>query len=154
MTHPSDPKVFRTLKGSMRGEEPHEPTYFAFMASLRIHGDALPFAEITSRLGVQPTMIHRKGERRAPKSPPYLDDAWHFQPALPESAPLGQHIDALWQVVKPHVPYLKSLKQRYKVNVFCGYRSNCDHAGIEVPHTCLELFTALEVPFGVSIIIA
>jgi len=154
MTHPSDRKVFRTLKGAMRGEEPDEPTYFAFMASLRIHGDALPFEEITSRLGVQPTMIHRKGERRAPASPLYLDDAWHFQPALPESASLGQHIDALWQVVKPHVEYLKSLKQRYKVDVFCGYRSNCDHAGIEVPHTCLELFTALEVPFGVSIIIA
>jgi Domain of unknown function (DUF4279) len=155
MTHPSDAKVFRTLKGAMRGEEPDEPTYFAFMASLRIHGDALPFEEITGRLGVQPTMMRRKGERKAPKSTLfYLDDAWHFQPALPESAPLGQHIEVLWQVVKPHVAYLKSLKQKYQVDVFCGYRSNCDHAGIEVPHTCLELFTALEVPFGISIIIA
>jgi hypothetical protein len=154
MNDRSRPKAFRTLKGAMRGEEPDEPTYFAFMASLRIHGDALPFEEITSRLGVQPTMIHRKGERRAPNSPAYLDDAWHFQPALPESAPLEHHIDALWRVVKPHVEYLKSLKETYKVDVFCGYRSNCDHAGIEVPHTCLELFTALEVPFGVSIIVA
>jgi hypothetical protein len=69
----------------------------------------------------------------------------HFQPALPETAPLEKHIEALWEVVKPHIQYLKSLKSRYKVDVFCGYRSNCDHAGIEVPHTCLELFTALEV---------
>ena len=98
--------------------------------------------------------MHRKGERRGPRSPLYLDDAWHFQPALPEVAPLAQHIEALWEVLKPHVQYLKSLKQQYKVDVFCGYRSNCDHAGIEVPHTCLELFTALEIPFGVSIIIA
>jgi hypothetical protein len=154
MTHPSDPKVFRTLKGAIRGEEPDEPTYFAFMASLRIHEDALPFEEIGARLGVQPTTMHRKGQRRGPGSPPYIDDAWHFQPALSESALLEEHIHALWQVVKPHVEYLKLLKQRYKVDVFCGYRSNCDHAGIEVSHTCLELFTALEVPFGVSIIIA
>jgi hypothetical protein len=154
MNQPSDPKVFDTLKGAMRGEESDEPTYFAFMASLRIHGDSLPFEEISDRLGVKPTETHRKGERRGPRSLAYLDDAWHFQPPLPESAALEQHIDALWQVVRPHVGYLKLLKQRYKVDVFCGYRSNCDHAGVEVPHTSLELFTALEVPFGVSIIIA
>jgi len=154
MNDHSDPKVFRTLKGAMSGEEPDEPTYFAFMASLRIHGENLPFEEISDRLGVTPTMMRRKGERRSPKAPLYIENAWHFQPDLPESAPLERHIDAVWQVVKPHVVYLKSLKQRYKVDVFCGYRSNCDHGGLEVPHTCLELFTALEVPFGVSIIIA
>jgi hypothetical protein len=154
MSKHSDPKVFRTLKGAIRGEESDEPTYFTFVASLRIHGDNLPFEEISARLGVKPTMMRRKGDRRSSKSPVYLDDAWHFQPGLPETASLEQHIDALWQIVKPHVEYLKSLKHRYKVDVFCGYRSNCDHAGIKVPHTCLELFTALEVPFGVSIIIA
>ena len=38
-------------------------------------------------------------------------------------------------------------------DVFCGYRSNCDHAGFEVSHQCLELFRSLEVPFGVSVIV-
>lgn len=46
------------------------------------------------------------------------------------------------------------LKKRAHVDVFLGYRSNIDHAGVEVPHTCLELFTRLEIPFGLSIIIA
>lgn len=147
-------RLFRTLRGVIRGEEPGEPIYFAYSATLRIHGNDLPFEEISTRLAVEPTHLHRKGDRRGPRSPLYLDDAWHFQPALPETAPLEQHIEALWEVVKPHVQYLKSLKQQYKVDVFCGYRSNCDHAGIEVPHTYLELFTALEVPFGVSIIVA
>jgi len=147
------PKEFRTLRGAIDGEEPDEPTYFAFMASLRIHGDNLPFDEISRQLAVEPTYVHRKGERRGPKSPPYRDDAWQFQPALPESESLARHIEALWEVLKPHAEYLKSLKQRHKVDVFCGYRSNCDHSGIEVPHSCLELFTAIEVPFGLSIII-
>jgi hypothetical protein len=153
MNDSSNPRVFRTLRGAIRGEEPDEATYFAYSATLRIHGDGLPFEEISTQLAIEPTSVRRKGERRGPRSPLYLDDAWYFQPALPETAPLAQHIEALWKVVKPHVQYLRSLKQRYKVDVFCGYRSNCDHAGIEVPHTCLELFTALEVPFGVSIII-
>ena len=153
MTRPDGEKSFNTLRGFLHGEEPEEPVYFAYSATLRIHGDGLPFEEIADRLRVQPTYTHRRGERRGPRSPEHRDDAWHFAPPLPETEPLERHIEALWSVVKPQVEYLKSLKERYKVDVFCGYRSSCDHAGIEVPHTCLELFTALEVPFGISILI-
>jgi hypothetical protein len=147
-------RAFQTLRGFIRGNELDEPIYFAYSATLRIHGDGLPFEAISKELGVAPTNIHRKGERRGPKSPPYSDDAWHFQPILPEEEPLEKHIEALWEVLKPHVLFLKQLKRHCKIDVFCGYRSNCDMAGIEVPHTCLELFTALEVPFGVSFIVA
>jgi hypothetical protein len=154
MSEPDTPKAFQTLWGAIRGEEPDEPIYFAHMASLRIHGDNLPFEEITKQLGVEPTHAYHKGEPHGRRSPPWADDAWHFQPALSETEPLARHIEALWEVLKPHAEYLRSLKQRCRVDVFCGYRSNCDHAGIELPHTCLEMFTTLEVPFGVSIIIA
>jgi Domain of unknown function (DUF4279) len=154
MSAADEPKKFRTLKGFLAGEEPEDENYFCFSATLRIHGDDVPFEEITQRLGVQPTHLHRKGERRGPKSPGYRDDAWHFQPSLSETEPLERHIEALWQVVRPAVDYLKALKQRCKVDIFCGYRSNSDTAGFEVSHQCLELFTALEVPFGVSIIVA
>jgi hypothetical protein len=154
MNDSNEPRAFQTLRGFIRGDEPDEPIYFAYSATLRIHGDGLPFESIGRQLGVEPTSVRRKGERRGPRSPPYRDDAWHFSAGLPEEAPLEQHIEALWKVLKPHVQYLKFLKQHYKVDVFCGYRTNCDLAGIEVPHTCLELFTALEVPFGISIIIA
>jgi hypothetical protein len=146
--------MFRTLRGFLNGEEADEVHYFRFSATLRIHGDDVPFEEISQRLGVQPTHIHRKGERRRPRSPGYPDDAWQYQPSLSETEPLERHIEALWQVVRPAVDYLKGLKQRLKVDVFCGYRSNCDHAGFEVSHKCLEMFTALEVPFDVSVIVA
>ena len=147
------PKMFRTLRGFLDGQEPDGPNYFKFSATLRVHGDEVPFEQISQTLGVAPTSSHRKGERRGPLSPAYRDDAWHYQPPVPESEPLARHIEALWAVVRPSVGYLKGLKLRYKVDVFCGYRSNCDTAGFEVPHTCLELFTALEVPFGVSVVI-
>jgi hypothetical protein len=153
VTDSDEPKAFRTLRGFVDGDEPDEATYFCFRAALRIHGLNVPFEEIAQQLGVQPTHVHRKGERRGPRSPGYRDDAWHFQPPVPETEPLARHIEALWEVVRPAVDYLKALKQRFEVDVFCGYRSNCDMAGFEVPHTCLELFTALEVPFGVSVII-
>jgi hypothetical protein len=154
MANSEEPKSFRTLRGFLHDEEPDDETYFAHSAGLRIHGQDLPFLKIAEQLQVEPTHIHRKGERKGPRSPGYRDDAWHFSPTVAETEPLQVHIEALWQVVKPHIEYLKSLKQRYHVDVVLGYRSNCDQAGIEVPHTSLELFTALEVRFGVSIIIA
>jgi hypothetical protein len=154
MTESHNPKMFRTLRGFLNGDEPDEANYFYFSAALRVHGDDLPFDEISQRLGVQPTHLHRKGERPGLNPPSYRDDAWHFQPTLPDTEPLERQIEALWQVVKPAIEYLKALKGRFRVDVFCGYRSNCDRAGFEVSHKCLELFTALEVPFGVSVIIA
>ena len=154
MTDPLEPKAFRTLRGFLNGEEPDEENYFHFCASLRIHGDNVPFDEISQTLGVLPTMMRRKGERKGPRSPEYKDDAWHFQPNVPESEPLDAHLIEIMKVVRPHADYIKSLKSRFMVDVFCGYRSNCDHAGFEVTHTCLELFTVLEIPFGVSVTIA
>jgi hypothetical protein len=153
MTDSNEPKAFRTLKGFFDGEEPDEVNYFHFSSTLRIHGNDIPFDEISHQLGVQPTRLHRKGERPGPRSPAFDDDAWHFSPSLPETEPLERHIEALWQVVRPALEYLKGLKQRFKVDVFSGYRSNCDHAGFEVSHSCLQLFTALEVPFGVSVVL-
>src|SRR6266404_1829158 len=113
MTDPEKPKLTGSLRGVLRGEKTDFPIHFAFGATLRIHGNSLPFEEISTRLGVQPTHVHRKGERRGPKSSPYQDDAWQFKVTLPETAPLAQHIETLWEVVKPHVQYLQSLKQQY-----------------------------------------
>lgn len=153
MDGPDQPETFRTLRGFFDGDEPNEPNYFKFSATLRVDGDAVPFEQIERAVGVSPTHAHRKGERRGPRSSEYRDDAWHYQPPVPESEPLARHIEALWEVVRPAVGFLKELKSWCKVDVFCGYRSNCDTAGFEVPHTCLELFAALEVPFGVSVVI-
>lgn len=155
MTERDGEKSFNTLRGFIRGEEPDEPIYFAYSASLRIFGDGLPLEDITRELGIQPTSTRRKGDR--PKSTSktvFHDDAWTFDSSLPQTELLHRHIDEVWAAVKPRAMYLKELKQQFSVDVFCGYRSNCDHAGIEVPASSLEMFAVLEIPFGVSIIIA
>ena len=73
---------------------------------------------------------------------------------MKESEPLHVHIDALWNTFRERKQYLLQLKQDLTVDVFLGYRSNCDHAGVEVPHQSLEMFRELQVPFGLSIIVA
>lgn len=150
---PSSAAGFRTLRGFITGEEADEPPYFVFSATLRIFGDHLDFDEIYQCIGLIPTNTHRKGERKGPRSPIYRNDMWSYSPDVPEAQPLSDHISALWSDIQHAAVYLRSLKQHATVDVFLGYRSNIDHAGIEIPHTCLALFTTLEIPFEVSIII-
>ena len=147
-------KTFRTLRGFLEGDEPDENTRFAFSATLRIFGDLPQMDEISQRLGLQPTHFHRKGESRGEGRPSWPHDMWSYTPDLPESEPFERHIESLWTALKPHKEYLLGLKKTGTVDVFLGYWSNCDHAGIEVPHKALEMFTELEIPFGLSIIIA
>ncbi|MFO0949796.1 MAG: DUF4279 domain-containing protein [Isosphaeraceae bacterium] len=127
--------------------------WFKSSATLRIFGDISDLDAITSVLGVAPTHTHRRGDRRRPTSPHcYEHDMWSYDAPVPADRPLQVHLEALWRVVRPHVAYLKELKQRLTVDVFCGYRSNCGTAGFEVDHRALVIFTELEVPFGVSVV--
>ncbi len=147
-------KPFRTLRGFLTGQEIDEDRFFAYSATLRIFGGNLNFEEINRFLQLSPTHSHKKGERRSPRSPEYSQDMWAYSPPVPEDHPLAEHIDTLWTAIKPAKEYLRSLKKTTTVDVFLGYRSDVDTAGIQVPHTCLEMFVELEIPFGVSIIIA
>lgn len=147
-------KTFKTLRGFLEGDAPDEEIYFTYSATLRIFGEIPDLDEISRNLGIQPTNSHFKGEKNGPRSPGYSHDMWSYSPPLEESKPLEKHIDSLWEKIKPHKDYLLDLKRNLSVDVFLGYRSNCDHAGIEIPHTSLEMFTELQIPFGVSIIIA
>ena len=146
-------KSYRTLRGFLAGQEAEEESYFAHSASLRISGDDLDFDEISQSLRRLPTRSHRKGERSGPRSPEYAHDMWSYSPPVPEDRPLAEHIDALWADIRHAKDYLRSLKKTAKVDVFLGFRSNRATAGIEVPHTCVQMFVELEIPFGVSIII-
>jgi hypothetical protein len=146
-------KSFRTLRGFLAGKERDEDSFFYHSATLRISGNIPDMDKISARLGLQPKHTHRKGEKHGSRTAPYRQDMWSYSPPVDESEPLHKHIDALWLELKPHKRYLLELKKTLKVDVFIGYRSNCDTAGIEVPHTSLEMFSALKIPFGISIII-
>lgn len=128
-----------------------EPSYFAYSATLRIHGAVLPFDEISRTLAVASSYQHRAGKRRQAAARPYAEDAWHFTAPVAPGRELTEHLRCLWRIVEPHVQYLALLRGR--VDVFCGYRSNDGSAGFSVEPDALQIFTALNVPFGVSVIV-
>ena len=124
-------KAFRTLRGFLNGGEPDEPDYFAYSATLRVFGDHLDLDEISRRIGIQPTRFHRKGEKQGLRSPGFKHDLWWYSPPIAEDRPLEEHINALWEQIRPARDYLVSLKQIATVDVFLGYRSNIDDDGVQ-----------------------
>jgi hypothetical protein len=127
--------------------------YFAYGASLRIFGHIPDLDDITECLGVVPTHSHRQGDQRGPNSTPYKHDMWSYTAPMKETEPLNAHIDALWNTFREHKKYLLQLKRDLTVDIFLGYTSDCDNAGVEVPYQSLEIFRELQVPFGLSIIV-
>jgi len=143
-----------TPPGGSNCEGPEQEIYFAYSATLRIFGSIPNLDEITQLFGVAPSDTHRKGERGwGPNLPPYNHDMWSYNAPVEKTEPLHVHIDTLWNKFREHKDYLLQLKQDLTVDVFLGYRSNCDHAGVEVPYQSLEIFRELRIPFGLSIIV-
>jgi hypothetical protein len=147
------PETNNSGAGFPASEDAEEPSYFAYSAGLRIFGTIPNLDEISQNLGLTPTHVHRSGESRQPSAGPYLHDMWIYEAPVEESQPLHVHIDALWVAIRDRKQYLLDLKQITTVDVFCGYRSNSDTAGVEVPYKSLQIFQELEVSFGLSIII-
>jgi Domain of unknown function (DUF4279) len=150
-----DNESARTRTDGSSGEVQEEEIHFAYSATLRIFGAIADLDEITQRLGVAPSETHRKGDHGwGPSLPPYKHDMWSYNAPVKKTEPLHVHIDTLWNTFRERKEYLLQLKQDLTVDVFLGYQSNCDHAGVEVPYQSLEIFRELQIPFGLSIIVA
>jgi hypothetical protein len=148
-------KGFHTLQGFLTGDEPDQmQPIFAHHATLRIFSETgLDFEGIGSALGLIPTTTGRRGDKVGPRSPPNKGDVWMYRASTPSERDLHEHIDDLWQVLKPHGDFLRRLKAHATVEVFLGYSSNIDHAGVKIPPKSLEMFTALELDLLLNIVV-
>jgi hypothetical protein len=118
-------------------------------AALIITGDGLDLDGISRTLGLAPTNISRKGERYGHAGTLCDYDMWYYSASVDGLRPLDEHIMALWDMVRPHIGYLRNLKQKFSVKVSLDVKSSIPDA--EVDHRCLGLFAELEIPFRVSV---
>ena len=131
-----------------------EPIYFEYSACLRIHGESLDFEALENAIGIIPTHCHRRGDKKGLTSPGYRDDAWHLDSSLPASKHLDRHLEELWHKIAHAADFLRELKGTAKIDVFCGYRSNCDHCGVDIAPSSMKILVELELTCSLSIIIA
>ena len=126
--------------------------YKSYSASFRIIGEELPFEEIESTLNLTATYKHRKGDKRGTHV--LQDDRWTLESLLPEAEELGAHLEWLWSKLSSQKQYLVDLKDKYHLDVFAGYRSDCDHCGTVISAQGITICYELNIPFELSIIIA
>lgn len=130
-----------------------EPIYFCYLAIFRIFSDyIIDLNAITNFLGISPTLSYLKGELYYGKV--VEDSMWSFEIDLDEETHLDFHIQSLWSILKPLKEKIIKLKEDFRVDVFCGYRTNSVTAGLLVAPSNLEMFMELDIPFQLSIIIA
>ena len=133
--------------------KPRPEPRFVFGASLRVFGQSLDFGELERRLGVAPTISYRKGAPCGLGSRSREFDMWLLAAPAGREQPLSRHLDALWKAVKPNVSYLKKLKRTHTVDIYCRYFANVPSAGFEIDCSSLEMFRALDLSFGVSVLV-
>jgi hypothetical protein len=123
-----------------------------YSATVRIFGDLPDMKAISRKLGVDPTHMHRKGEPYRHLSP-FAHDMWSYTPPVQHTEPLHKHIDALWEVLKPHKRYLRKLKRSATVDIFLGCRSDSERFGVELPPSSLAAFSELGIRFELSVVV-
>ena len=130
--------------------------YFAHSAALRVMNAPERHAEIEEITGLEPARTHRRGEVAHEKTGRrWENDIWVLASPLGEEAESSEHLGWLWQRVRPHKDYFRSLVESgVEVDVFCGYRSNCDHCGFSLEPDAVEIARELGVRLEFSIIIA
>ena len=125
--------------------------YFAFSASLRVLGEIPDWEAISRALNLRPTHTHRRGERGRLDNP-YPHDAWIYEAQVPEESPATDHVLALCRALEA-AKDLALLRERYTVDVFCGYRSDSDHGSFNLSAEALSALGALGLPAHFSVII-
>jgi len=120
-------------------------------ASLRITGQGLDFDEISESLGLVASQSHRAGEAQK-FGELFSQDIWLLESPLGKHKHLETHLKWLVRQLKPGFAYLRTLKSRYKIDVFCHYTGYGD-GGMSLSPTALSIFIEIGIKLELSIIV-
>jgi hypothetical protein len=129
--------------------------YFHFCASFRIIDAAQVHAEINSRLGLKPSSTTLRGDplRELPDRTA-SHDMWVLDSPIPEESPFSEHLAWLDQQLRPHLEFLRSLRERgISMDIFLGYRTDHDCSQFQILPGRTDIASAIGVPLNVSIIV-
>ncbi len=125
---------------------------YSFSASLRIMEAPMPHDEISSR--IEPSHVHKRGDIRIKKlNKKWDNDIWSLRSPLPEKTELTEHLMWIWEQIKPHSQYIKSLVAKgVEVDLFCSYTCEFDNGGFIIQSEVYEILEVLKIPIGFSIV--
>lgn len=127
--------------------------HFRHSATFRVMDLGEAHDELTMTFG-PPEISNRRGHLRPGSTTKWPRDVWGLRSPLERERPLGDHLMWLAERLKPQASLIERLRESgATVDVFCGYTSDCDHAGFVLPAPALEFFVTMRIDVGVSVIV-
>jgi uncharacterized protein DUF4279 len=121
-------------------------------ASIRIFGETLQPEEIGAALGLKATRTHSKGQPRSPRfKAVWRESFWSLQSPLGKDRDLASHLRWLLDTLEPKLTVIRSLSEKYQVNLFCGLISGNGEGGFTLDSTTLARIAKLGVPLVVDL---
>ena len=131
---------------------PSSPEYQNYSATLRISGNIHDMKVLSTRLGMEATQIHRKGDLIEGTTESYPMDSWEITAPVIRDRPLEDHLAWLKARLIPRGSVLRDIKTALSVDVFCQYRSNHNLGGFSLPPEALQWLTELGIGLDVAVI--
>jgi len=86
---------------------------------------------------------------------PWPEDLWALESPHRRGADLNDHLQWIWEKVRPHQEYFRAVaaEEDTEVDLFCGYRSDCAECGFEICPEALKITQALDISLQVSVVL-
>jgi hypothetical protein len=131
------------------------PGEFKFTAAFRIIDSANLHAEITSRISAPSSTASRGDPIPHLTGRKVSHDMWVFDSPLPEECSWSEHLDWLDQKLRPHITYLRTLRERgVEMDIYLGYRSDHDYSEFQICPGSFDIAAAIGVPISITLIVA
>ncbi|WAS89994.1 DUF4279 domain-containing protein [Nannocystis punicea] len=116
--------------------------------ALALFGEDLEPDVVSAELGCEPTRTHRKGQRRGPRSPPYVGGAWFLElrgesPAEPDGL-----LRALLARFPRDPEFWARLRAKYQVRVLVALHSGGWNRGFGLSPAAIDLVAATGAELG------
>jgi hypothetical protein len=123
------------------------PTCERTYATLRVYPDLLDPADVTARLGIEPSDWQRRGEARKPGSRPAKLHGWFLtSDGAVESRDVRRHLDWLLARISPKTDAILALQTGgCSMDVSCFWVSRSGHGGPSVRPAQMREFARLNL---------
>jgi hypothetical protein len=118
-------------------------------ASLRISGDDLEPAALTGALECQPTKAHRKGDVVNGRSKTF--GLWLLEASPQEPGDLNGQIREVLAKTTPNIAVWVQLRQRFRVDLFCGIFLDREIEGLSIDASLLEALGSRGIELSLDI---
>ena len=115
-----------------------------------IVGNDLDVEGISRALGLNPTHSHRAGDVGM-LAKTYPHDMWQLDSPLTAAEP-EEHLKWLRSKLHPNYDYIRSLKGRADIYIYCGYSCEGEQGGFSLTPEALSLFTELGIVMEVHVL--